>query len=574
MTGRWQVRYPSAWFFVVLLIAQSQHLLNARAQDTSSRPINHLAANPPRLIVQIVVDQLRGDMLTRYHDRFEAGGFRLLMDQGLWYTDAHHPQAATQTAVGHATLATGAFPSRHGIVANNWYDPKTHAFREAVADPSTSVVGDPSKKGSSPVSLMTTTFSDELTISTDHRSKIFAVSVKDRGAIPLAGHTGKAYWFSDTSGRFVTSTYYEKSYPAWVNRWNEQDRSGSWAGKTWAPLRDLSTYLYVDQPPYAPNLFDYGSSFPHPFGVNNAKDAYYPKLMVSYVGDELTLDFAEALIDKELLGRNSVPDYLGISFSSNDLVGHFFTDTSPEAEDVLLRLDHDLALLFEFIDKQPGLGLQNTLIVLSGDHGIAEVPAYLQHLGVPTGTVDQKAFLAKINDSLRTRYKRGDLLAGYSTPYLYLDHSLIAAAGLQLEEVVQTAAKAAMSVDGVYLAQPTSQLAETSLTDAALIERIQRNQYPARSGDIYVVEYPQWQMGGAATGGEISIVDHGSPWDYDSFVPVLFGGMALPAERISRPIATTDIAATLAGRVGTKLPSGNSGVELPEVTATQPAPQR
>jgi len=139
---------------------------------------------------------------------------------------------------------------------------------------------------------------------------------------------------------------------------------------------------------------------------------------------------------------------------------------------------------------------------------------------------------------------------------------------------VETATKAAMSVDGVYLAQPTSQLTETSLTDAALIERIQRNQYPARSGDIYVVEDPQWQMGGAATGGEISIVDHGSPWDYDSFVPVLFGGMSLPAERISRPIATTDIAATLAGRVGTKLPSGNSGVELPEVTAPQPVSQR
>ena len=574
MTGRRQVRHPSAWFFVVLFIAQSQHLLNARAQDTSSQPINHLAANPPRLIVQIVVDQLRGDMLTRYHDRFEAGGFRLLMDQGIWYTDAHHPYAATQTAVGHATLATGAFPSRHGIVANNWYDPKTHAFREATADPSTSIVGDPSTHGSSPVSLMTTTFSDELTISTDHRSKIFAVSVKDRGAIPLAGHTGKAYWFSNTSGRFVTSTYYEKNYPAWVKRWNDQDRSGSWAGKTWTPLRDISTYLYADQPPYAPSEFGYGSKFPHPFGANEAKDAYFPKLMVSYVGDELTLDFAEALISNESLGRGTVPDYLGISFSSNDLVGHFFTNTSPESEDVLLRLDHDLALLFEFIDKQPGLGLQNTLIVLSGDHGMAEIPAYLEHLGIPTGTVDHTALLAAVKDGLQTRYKRDDLFAGYSTPYLYLDHSAIAAADLRLEEVQRTAAEAAMSVDGIYLAQPTSQLTETSLTDAGLIERIQRNQYPGRSGDIYVVEDPQWQMGGAATGGEISIVDHGSPWDYDSFVPVLFGGLSLPAERISRPIATTDIAATLAGRVGTKLPSGNSGVELPEVIAAQPAIHR
>jgi len=572
-------------FFLLSLFGVALAAAGAQSPLPSPAKIDHLAPNPPKLVLQIVADQLRGDVLTRYHDRFEAGGFRYLMDHGVWYTDANHLHAATQTAVGHATLATGAYPSRHGIVANNWYDPKANTFQDVFADPQTTLIGiSPAAPGSSPARILTTTFSDELAISTAGNARIFAVSVKDRGAIPLAGHSGKAFWFSNSNGRFISSTYYyDRQYPDWVKDWNAQKRSDRWVGKKWELLHDRSTYLYANQKPLQVDVMGYGATFPHPFGSNDSpRDAYYPKVTVSYAGDELTLEFAEALIDKEKLGRHAVPDYLGISFSGNDLVGHFFSNTSLEAEDVLLRLDHDLALLFAFIDRQPGLGLKNTLIVLAGDHGIAEDPDYLRQLRIPTGRIEVEDLSDTVAAALQTRYGVDNLLVdafsssdpteevgGFSAPYLYLNRAAIQDAKLTLEEVERTAAEAAMTVPGIYLAAPCGDLGGAGATaDAELIAQIRRNQNPRNSGDVYIVQQPQWQFDTNFASGEPgSIVDHGTPWAYDTYVPVIFAGMSLRPARVPRPIGTTDVAATLAARVGTKFPSGNTGVPLPEVVA-------
>jgi predicted AlkP superfamily pyrophosphatase or phosphodiesterase len=295
----------------------------------------------PRLVLQITVDQLRGDLPHRYYSEFGEGGFRYVYEQGVVYEDAFHRHANTETIVGHTTLATGAGPSTHGMVANVWLDRETGKLIYNIQDPRypllTKGAGvdkaaelDPAQRlatsdGRSPAPILVSTFSDELALSNAGKSKIFGVSVKDRGAVPMAGHAGKAFWFSKATGGFVTSTYYYKDYPVWAKDWNAKRIASSYAGKSWELLHDRSAYRFGDRDdmPYETNFPGYGRAFPHPFGKSDSK--YFTTLLtVSPVGDDLTLSFAEALIDGEKLGQSGNTDYLSISFSSTDYVGHLF----------------------------------------------------------------------------------------------------------------------------------------------------------------------------------------------------------------------------------------------------------
>jgi predicted AlkP superfamily pyrophosphatase or phosphodiesterase len=318
------------------------------------------ADNKPKLILQITVDQLRGDLPGRYADRLAEGGFRYLMEKGTWYTDAHYRHANTETAVGHATLATGADPSRHGIVANDWIDQDTGAFVYNTEDDRHHIIGRRSKahEGVSPLNLLASTISDELVVHTGGRSRAFSVSVKDRGAILPGGHAGKAFWFSKRSGEFVTSTYYYDDYPAWVKQWNAARPADAYKGKAWELLKDRATYVHgqMDDRPYEADLKPLGRVFPHQLGEDSKY--FYLLLTLTPIGDRLTLDFAKALVENERLGQNDdgVPDYLQISFSSTDYIGHLFGPSSLETEDNILRLDRTLADLFEFIDEKVGLG--------------------------------------------------------------------------------------------------------------------------------------------------------------------------------------------------------------------------
>ncbi|MEJ2137797.1 MAG: alkaline phosphatase family protein, partial [Desulfofustis sp.] len=357
----------------------------------------------PRLVLQITVDALRGDLPARYYDRLGENGFRYLWENGTVYTDAHHTHANTETVVGHATLATGATPAVHGMIGNVWFDRTENRTRynieddryrllTAGADVDKDAEIDSTQKaakseGRSPAAIMVTTFSDELAISTAGQAKIFAVSVKDRGAVTMAGHSGKAFWFSKASGEFVTSNYYYDTYPDWVSEWNARNLTASYSGKSWELLNDQSTYLFgaADDRSWETDLAGYGRIFPHPFGAADGK--YFTTLLtISPAGDALTLDFAKALIVNEQLGADDVPDYLGVSFSSTDYVVHLFGPSSLESEDNMLRLDRTLADLFAYVDEK--VGLKNTLIVLSADHGTPEVPGYLNEFGIRAGYVD------------------------------------------------------------------------------------------------------------------------------------------------------------------------------------------
>lgn len=547
----------------------------AVAQDKATVPAK------PRLIVQITVDALRGDLPNRYANVMGDGGFRYLMQQGVYYTNAHYQHANTETIVGHASLATGSVPAAHGMVGNVWFDRALGRLTYNIedADYHLLTVGgdvdrkteiDPTQKaakvdGRSPAAILSSTFSDELAVHFAGQSKIFAVSVKDRGAVSMAGHAGKAFWFSKSSGEFVTSTYYYKQYPDWVKQWNAAKPALAYAGTSWELLHPSSKYVFgnADDRVYETDFPGFGRTFPHAYG--KAGDKYLTtRLTLGPAGDELTLDFAKTLLDKEQLGQDAVPDYLAISFSSTDYVGHIFGASSLEAEDNLARLDRTLADLFVYIDKK--VGLKNTLIVLSADHGQPEVPGYLHELGIEdaqyfdTKALDRTPAIA----ALKKKFGIGEgLIEAYFQPYVYLNHKLIRDKGLNQAELEKAVAEELEKFDGVAAAVSSTALRTAGLPDTLLMRAILRNFNPKRSGDIYVVFEPNVFINDFD--GLTVASTHGSPWRYDTFVPVMFAGAGLRSKMISRPVTPYDIAPTLSAYLGAKPPSASIGNPLQEV---------
>jgi predicted AlkP superfamily pyrophosphatase or phosphodiesterase len=539
----------------------------------------------PKLILQITVDQLRGDLPGRFLKNMGEGGFRYLMDHGIWYADAHHAHANTETIVGHATLATGADPSVHGMIGNVWLDRQTGTLTYNIEDPKYRIltVGadvnkateiDPTQKlaktdGRSPAAILCSTFSDELAISTAGRAKIFGVSVKDRGAVSMAGHAGKAFWFSKASAEFVTSSYYYDRYPAWVDAWNQQKLPQAYSDKSWELLHDKSAYLYrdADDKPWETAMPGYGRVFPHAYGPATGK--YFTTfLTLSPAGDDLTLAFAKTLIDAEQIGEDAVTDYLSVSFSSTDYVGHLFGPSSLEMEDNLLRLDRTLADLFAYVDKR--VGLKNVLIVLSADHGGPEAPGYLNSLGIPAKYVMPETWDKEpAISALKQKFGLGrELIQSYRHPYVYLNREAILGKGLDQGVVEKAVVEELMKFDGVALAVSSTALREGNLPNTPVIQSVLRNFNPGRSGDIFIVHQPHCFINDFD--GLTVACTHGSPWSYDTFVPVVFAGGNLKGQRVYRPIETVDIAPTLAAIAGAKPPSGARSGPLPEVSSMGP----
>ena len=443
------------------------------------------------------------------------------------------------------------------MVANVWFDRERGGLRYNIEDSRYPILGsgefidrkteiDPTQKmsrsdGRSPAAIITSTFSDELALFYGGQSKIFGVSVKDRGAVSMAGHAGKAFWFSKVTGEFVTSSFYYDSYPEWVNEWNGKRLVDGWHEKSWELMNDPETYLFGDRDDraYEIDLAGFGRTFPHPYGDKTGK--YYTTLLtISPAGDDLTLDFAKTAIEREELGADAVPDYLSISFSATDYVGHMFGPSSLEAEENILRLDRTLADLFAFVDEK--VGLENTLIVLSADHGAPEAPGYLNELGFQAGYVDPGSWdKAPAITALRNRFGLGEeLIETYFHPYLYLNRDAIAERGLDLAEVANAVAEQLVKFDGVSLAIASERLSLGLVPEAPAIRAIINNFNPLRSGDIYVVFEPHSFINNMD--GLTVTSTHGSPWTYDTFVPIFFAGAGVTAQRIVRPTQTIDVA--------------------------------
>jgi hypothetical protein len=592
-----------------LVVSTVFALLTASVAFSADAPPAHPR---PRLVVQITIDQLRGDLPLRYQNRFGEGGFRYFLDHGTWYTAAHQPHAFMETVVGHTTLATGAWPSRHGMVGNRWFDRTTRSFVNNIEDPNypilpmpntTEVLCDPATvapkvcKGASPMTIHTTTLSDELTIATAGKAKVFGVSTKDRGAVTMAGHSGKAFWFSTSNGCYVTSTFYyppEEGYPDWVRNWCA---AGTTAAKAkandykWGLLHDLSTYLFksvenvypsctpaeinmrmlVDQYHFGRNMIP---PVVHTLAPQGGPDLYRGIILTPYA-DELTLDFAEKLVINEHLGEDDIPDYLAISFSVNDYMGHWFSPTSLESEDNLLRLDVTLRKLIAFINEKVGAG--KTLFVLSGDHGGPEYPEYLDTIHVNTGRIAASEILKAANDAVDLKYgAHSGIIMEYAHPYFYLNRELIDARGLDRLAIQRLIVAAVMQIHGIKVAIPADDMSDGGIADGELISRIRRNYDTTRSGDVYVVQEPQWQIDTEPLPacppptekigkGIPPNLQHDAPWAYDTYVPIAFAGFGAPAIRVPRDVDTTQVAATLSVLLRTKFPSGCIGDPLNEI---------
>ena len=539
------------------------------------------AGEPPKLVLQITVDALRGDLPERYSNVLGDSGFRYLMEQGVHFNNAHYQHANTETIVGHASLATGTVPAVHGMVANVWFDREKDRLVYNIEDPDYQLLTagadvdskteiDPTQRaakvdGRSPANILSSTFSDELAVHYAGQSKIFAVSVKDRGAVSMAGHAGKAFWFSKASGEFVTSNYYYRQYPAWVDEWNARKPAAAYSEKSWKLLHDKSRYLFgaADDREYEISFPGFGRTFPHAYG--KADDKYFTtRLTLGPAGDKLTLDFARALLKNEQLGKDHVPDYLAISFSSTDYVGHMFGASSLESEDNIAHLDRTLADLFEFIDKE--VGLNNTLIVLSADHGQPEVPGHLHERGIENAHYFDTKSLDKTNaiKALKKQFGIGEeLVESFFQPYVYLNQDLIRKKGLDLAQVEQAVAKELLKFDGIAYAVSSSSLSTGSVPDTLMSRAVLHNFHHKRSGNIYLVFEPNVFINDFD--GLTVASTHGSPWRYDTYVPVMFAGNGTKAKKVDRPVTPYDIAATLAAHLNIKPPSGAIGVPLQEV---------
>jgi len=531
-----------------------------------------------RLVLQVTVDGLRADLIERYGEAFGDGGFSYLTEEGTVYRNAHYRHANTETIVGHATLATGAPPSVHGMIGNVWFDREAGELAYNIEDadypllPSrvTETAGeqvDPAQKlartqGRSPRALLVPTLGDGLAAFSAGRSKIFGIAGKDRSAVAMAGKTGKAFWYSTSSGDFITSGYYYDGYPAWVTEWNARRRAEKHAGSAWELADDPSSYLLGDRDdrPYEADLRGYGRVFPHPFGATDDK-LLYTRLLVSPVGDRLLLDFAKALVSAEQLGQDAVPDYLSVSFSSVDAVNHFFGPSSLENEEVVRQLDRTLAELFAFIDGT--VGLDRTLIVLSADHGMAEMPEQMSELGYAVGRHDPDAIVATANAAGK-KLGIDEVVRFFFRPYLYLDEAKIATANRDHAEVQQAVATAVSDMEGIALAAPSSLLG--SGWGGPLMEPVRHNFHRTRSGDIYVVQEPYWFL---FDKGPVAAM-HGSPWRYDTHVPIVFAGPGIPARQVHRRVHPMDVAPTIAALIGMSPPAAAQGTALKEVLRRRP----
>lgn len=532
------------------------------------------ATAEPRLVLQITVDGFRADLLTRNQHNFGNGGFRYLLEKGLHFTEAHYLHANTETIVGHTTLSTGATPAVHGMVGNVWFNGDSGELGYNIEDPeapllptrkkqTAGVQVDPAQKrakasGRSPRGILVPTFSDSLTIATGGAAKVFGVSGKDRSAVAMAGHTGTAYWYSTDSGDFVTSAYYMDAYPDWVKAWNAAGNTSGYGGTEWELLLDIDRYDARDRDDrsYEVDLKGYGRTFPHALGPAD-HPLFLTRVLVGPAGDALLADFAMALVDAEGIGNDAVTDYLSLSFSGVDAVNHFFGPSSLETEDTVLRLDRTLAKLLSFIDKR--VGLKNTLIVLSADHGIAEMPEYAAELGHTAGRLYSDEVLSIARDTADALYGQPELIKDFFRPYLYLDAEQLAAAGLDRNTVAAEIGRAMAGHPGIGGAVGRGDVS-TQATRAA--ERaVAHNHHPERSGDIYLYQAPYWFM---FDRGAVAAM-HGSPWRYDQHVPVLFAGQGIRKGRVDRVIHPIDVAPTLAALLGIMAPAGAQGGPLEEV---------
>ncbi len=512
----------------------------ARSEGASSMP------RRPKLIVLLMIDQFPYSYLVRFRPYFVKGGFNLLLE-GANFVDCRYDDAVTATCPGHAAVATGAYPDVHGIIGNEWYERSTHKQVNCVEDSSTRLVGGPNEEGRSPRRLIGNTFTDELRLDTDFKSRVVSISLKDRGAIIPGGHTANAaYWYDAQTGRFVSSTYYMASLPAWAERFNDQVPTKAFCSKPWQALPETPGTGSKVLEQYQPAANERCPS-----------ERFLGWLNETPFMSEIQLDFARQAIEGEQLGRGPSTDVLAISLSENDHIGHHFGPYSPEVADMTLRTDRDLAEFFDDLEKT--LGMDNVWIAFSSDHGVAPTPEFISEHKLGIGRTSQRAVAQAIKDALSHEFGPGNWLEGGSEFQIYLNHSLLEKRGINVGRAEFVAAEAAAALPNVAAAFTRSQILTGNLPDTPIARKVAHSYNPSRGGDVYLVFQPY-----AVPIEDERGTTHGSPWSYDAQVPLIFWGQGFQSGTYSSPVAPIDLPTTLSVAMGIAQPSGSEGRPLRE----------
>ena len=510
----------------------------------------------PKLIVGIVVDQMRWDFLYRYYDRYSKGGFKRLMNDGFNCENTFIPYTPTVTAAGHTCIYTGSVPAIHGVVGNGWYDYTEKRDVYCSEDKSVQTVGATNDNGKmSPKNMLTTTICDELKLATNFRSKVIGVAIKDRGAILPAGHSADAaYWYDSKTGSFISSTYYFNELPKWTQEFNASNKTNSYYEKNWNTLYPINTYLQsdVDTNNYESTVLgDNQKGFPYDLKrFIDKKD--FGKIRSTPYGNSLTFDFAKAALINEQLGKDSITDFLAVSFSSTDYIGHAFGPNSVEIEDTYLRLDKDLEAFLTFLDKE--VGKNNYTLFLSADHGVAHVPGFLAKHKIPNGGVVGSESEKKLNAYLKEKFSVDSLCLGSGNYQFYLNHNLIEEKKLDYDDILKHTISFLQKINGVDRALEYADLQEAMLPKA-LKEQFINGYYPSRCGDVLVILKPGFIDDEYDNKG----TTHGIWNPYDAHIPLLFFGNGIAKGKEYNKTYMSDIAPTLASLLHIQMPSGCIG---------------
>jgi predicted AlkP superfamily pyrophosphatase or phosphodiesterase len=544
---------------LTLTFATAVFSLSAQTKKTATAAATTLPR--PKLVVGLVVDQMRWDYLYRYYDRYQAGGFKRMLNEGFTCENTLIPYIPTVTAAGHTCIYTGSVPAIHGIAANDFIIQATGKSMYCTDDSTVNAVGSDSKAGKmSPRNLLASTVTDELRLATNFRSKVIGIALKDRGGILPAGHAANAaYWFDDANGAWITSTYYMTDLPAWVKTFNATKPAEKYLKQDWNTLYPVSTYVQSapDNSPRYEGKFAGTDSPTFPIKTSELYKGKAGMIRSTPYGNSMTLDLAKAAIENEKLGAGTVTDFLAISLSSTDYVGHQFGPNSVEAEDTYLRLDKDLAAFFTYLDAKLGKG--NYSVFLSADHGAAHNPNFLIDHNIPAGIWNESAALKALNTVLEGKLNVKNLVLGLDNYQVNFNNAAIKKDGVNEEALkyetikyLQTQPEIAFAVD--------MQRIQTASIPEELRARIQNGYNAERSGVIQIILKPGWYSGHGQTG-----TTHGTWNPYDAHIPLVFMGWGIKHGSLTRETHMTDIAPTIAELLHIQAPNGNVGTAIGEV---------
>jgi predicted AlkP superfamily pyrophosphatase or phosphodiesterase len=522
--------------------------------------------------VVIVIDQFRYDYLTRFQDLFDpvAGGFARFRTKGAFFANANYEHATTYTAPGHAHILSGSYAYLTGIVGNRWFDRASGKLLAATEDPDAHFVGAKGNEsdGTSPRNFIGTTLGDELILNSQGRSKVVSIALKSRSAVLMGGKLGKAYWFNESSGGFETSSYYAKALPEWVVAWNKKRLADTYFGKAWTASVPESAFARAseDDFPQEGDIGGLGRTFPHK--VNGKLDApgeaYYDALSKTPFGNDVTLEFARAALEAEGLGRDDAPDILAVSLSSNDEVGHTFGPYSREVLDITARTDRQLGAFLRHLDqKVPG-----HTAVLTADHGANPIPEYIARLGIDAHRIKKRILKDAIEKALDEKFGDGDWVLALEDPSVYLNLKLAAERKLDATVLEDSTAEALTRVPGILRCYTRTQLLRGVGSVTAVDRSFQLVFYPPRSGDVLILMRPYSFWGSyyaeAGYGGS-----HGSPYSYDTHVPLALLGPGIVPGIYHEDVAVADLAPTLATLLQVNPPPAAEGRVLHRALKTR-----